>query len=81
MHDPGAIMHSAHDSELLYSQHISQLEVEGVAYDDIKVFENLNEIQNIRVIYKVYHARHVGVIRKELYNGQVWNLKRYFINK
>jgi len=29
----------------------------------------------------IYYAKNIGVIKKELFNGQVWELKRYFINK
>ncbi len=30
--------------------------------------------------YRVYYAHKIGLIRKEMYNGDVWELKEYFIN-
>lgn len=30
--------------------------------------------------YKAYYARGIGIIRKEMYNGDVWTLEEYFIN-
>lgn len=30
--------------------------------------------------FRVYYARGVGMIKKEMYNGDIWELKQYFIN-
>ena len=80
-HQPGDMIHFTDDSKLLYALSYPQFEVEGVIYNDVKVFENLIPLSDGRLPHKIYYSRYVGVIRKELYNGQVWNLKRYFINK
>jgi hypothetical protein len=67
-------------SKVLYKDSLLTYTVNNVSYPQVKVFENLIEsyATQPRVIY---YAKNVGVIRKELFNGQIWELQRYFINR
>jgi hypothetical protein len=53
--------------------------IEGVDYSSVKAFENLLQ-KNISQPRKIYYAKQKGIVRKELFNGEVWNLIRYHIN-
>jgi hypothetical protein len=67
-------------SKILYKDSLAAFTVNSVSYPQVKVFENLikNYDRQPRVIH---YAKNVGVIRKELFNGQIWELQRYFIKK
>jgi hypothetical protein len=45
----------------------------------VKIFTNLQQF--INQSKKVYYANHIGLVRKELFNGQVWNLVRYHVSQ
>lgn len=47
---------------------------------NVKVFENKQQEYSYQP-YKTYYAKHVGLVRKELFNGQVWNLIRYKVSQ
>ncbi len=67
-------------SKILYKDSLESYKVIGVDYKQVKVFENL--IKRYEKQPKIiYYAKNVGVIKKELFNGEVWELKKYFINK
>ncbi len=73
-------MNFAEDSEVKYIGQLPSYYANGVAYTDVKVFENLIAAHT-NLPRKLYFARGVGIIRKELFNGQNWELRRYHINR
>jgi hypothetical protein len=48
--------------------------IEGKEYKDVKVFEVNISRADKRLPRRTYYAKNVGIIRRELWNGQVWNL-------
>jgi hypothetical protein len=47
---------------------------------NVKIFQN--QIQEFSYqASKVFYSKHVGLLRKELFNGQVWNLIRYHVTQ
>jgi hypothetical protein len=46
----------------------------------LKCFENNTE-KFIYQPHKTYYAKHIGLVRSELFNGQVWNLIRYHVTQ
>jgi hypothetical protein len=48
--------------------------IEGKTYQEVKVFESNFMWSDTRLPRKTYYAKNVGIIRRELWNGQVWNL-------
>ena len=63
---------------LYYEAYYSTLILNSKEYKRVKAFQNKNQIHN-RQVRKVYFSRGVGIIRKEMFDGKVWNLKRHFI--
>ena len=51
-----------------------------IKFLDVKVFKNIQQQFSYQP-QKTYYARHVGLVRKELFNGQVWNLIRYKVSQ
>ncbi len=47
---------------------------------DVDIFENTLQEYSYQP-QKTYYAKHVGLIRKELFNGEVWNLIRYQVSQ
>jgi hypothetical protein len=76
---PGTQFTFSANNEVKYLEELESFTIDGVNYHNVRVFENL-KMEDDRLPQKVYYAKNVGIIRKELFNGQVWNLKRYFIN-
>ena len=68
------------DSKLKYESYFDEFNVLGKNYQQVRVFTNLIPNSNYAP-ERIYYARNVGVIRKEMLNGQVWNLKRYHVNQ
>jgi len=56
------------------------LSVNKVVYNQVRVYTILKQSFD-KQTKRVYYAKNVGLIKKELFNGEVWELKRYFINK
>jgi hypothetical protein len=77
---PGSVLDYAEDSKVKYIGVLSGYYVNGVQYSDVKVFENFIAA-DVNLSRKIYYVKGIGVIRKELFNGQEWDLKRYHINK
>lgn len=46
----------------------------------VKVFLNLQQMYPNHA-KRVYYAKNIGLVRKELFNGQVWNLVRYHVSQ
>lgn len=75
-HSPDATFEFTHDSQVRYLDYLPTFTVNGIAYSDVQVFEN-TMVYGPRDITKIYFAKGVGAIRKELSNGEIWNLARY----
>ena len=70
-------------SEISMVTYLGEIETYAIGsslYINVRVFENLIEVDG-RLPRKIYYAPNIGIIRKELFNGQVWNLKRYYVNQ
>ncbi|MBX9851905.1 MAG: hypothetical protein K2X86_09115 [Cytophagaceae bacterium] len=63
-----------------YTAYYDSLEILSKYYYKVKVFE-MTGSSDSRLPKKIFHAEKTGIIRKELFNGQIWNLKRHFINQ
>ncbi len=73
------------DSLLLYSgylirEKLNNLQIKDSAYNEVLKFTT-TKFQHNLVPEFTYYAPHVGLIRKQLFNATVWNLKTYFINQ
>jgi hypothetical protein len=76
--DTGTIYQSNQNIYIQYTCFYDSLSFTAF-FKKVKVFKNLQQ-EAPDLPEKIYHARNVGVIRRELFNGQVWNLIRYHIN-
>jgi hypothetical protein len=65
---------------LVYEDFIPELEMNGITYSDVKVFSTNIQFFSYQS-QRIFYAKDVGMIKRELFNGQVWQLKRYYINK
>jgi hypothetical protein len=54
--------------------------INGISYSSVLVFRHNKEVSSNQA-ERTYYSKHVGIIRKELFNGEVWELKSHFINK
>jgi hypothetical protein len=70
----------AEDFALIYESHAEAMDINGVTYYSVMVFKHNIMIQPNQA-ERIFYAKNVGVIRRELFNGEVWQLKKYFINK
>ncbi len=84
---PSTVFHSNEkvDSIRLYSgylvrEQLDSLEIKETTYREVLQFTTTRHTYNLLPEYTFY-APHVGLIRKELFNGTVWELKEYFINQ
>lgn len=67
------------DFAIQYESFYTSLKIEDDTYQNVKVFHhNINyfSYQSERI----YFAENIGIIKRELFNGQTWQLKRYHIN-
>jgi hypothetical protein len=70
----------AEDFALIYESFAEAQDINGVTYYSVMVFKHNIMIQPNQA-ERIFYAKNVGVIRRELFNGEVWQLKKYFINK
>ena len=63
----------------LIADRIDSLTIEDNVYTEVKKFSKTKHTYNL-IPEVTYYAPNVGLIRKELFNGDVWNLKEYYIN-
>jgi hypothetical protein len=63
-----------------YKEYLESYTLGKLTFQKVKVFE-MNFEQDSRLPRKVYYAKNVGLIRKELWNGQVWNLVDYEVKQ
>ncbi len=73
------------DSASLYTGYLvrekrDSLEIKDSIYSKVLQFTTTKFQHNLLPEF-TYYAPHVGLIRKQLFNGTVWNLKTYFINQ
>lgn len=76
----GSTLDFADDSQVKYIGEFNSFIGDGIERQNVRVFENLIQTDD-RLPKKIYYAKGIGVVRKELFNGQTWNLKRNFINR
>ncbi len=67
------------NQNLYYQAYYSTMMLNSKEYEKVKVFQNKGQIHD-RQVRKVYFSRWVGIIRKEMFDGKVWNLKRHHVN-
>lgn len=61
--------------ETEYREFHNSIMLNGINYNSVKVFETMSAVPNDQRLPRiVYYARNIGIVRKELWNGQVWNL-------
>jgi hypothetical protein len=63
-----------------YKEYFETYTLGKLTFQKVKVFE-MNFEEDNRLSRKVYYAKNVGLIRKELWNGQVWNLVDYKVSQ
>ena len=51
--------------------------VDSLPYTNVKIFQNLVTPSNPKLPRELWYAKNVGLVRKELFNGEVWNLTKY----
>ena len=51
--------------------------VDSLPYTNVKIFQNLVTPSNHKLPRELWYAKNVGLVRKELFNGEVWNLTKY----
>jgi hypothetical protein len=59
---------------LTYEAFYPSYTLEGKNYKDVKVFKRKRSGIDVRLPRRTFYAKNVGIIRRELWNGQVWNL-------
>jgi hypothetical protein len=67
------------DNIVTYQNFLPTYTLEGKTYNEVMVFESIYTgasvpFDDVRLPVKVYFAKHIGIIRKEMKNGDVWNL-------
>ena len=72
------------DSASLYTGYLvrhqlDSLQLEETVYKEVLQFTT-TKFQHNLVPEFTFYAPHVGLIRKQLFNGTIWNLKAYYIN-
>ena len=66
-------VHSNMETE--YREFHDAILLNGITYNNVKVFEIVSgQPMDQRLPKVVYYAKNIGIVRKELWNGQVWNL-------
>jgi hypothetical protein len=75
-HDGGFI-------EVTYKKLIPSMTIGSNVFTDVRVFEQSKLLPHVpnTLTHRVYIAKNIGIIRRELFNGEMWELQKYFINK
>jgi hypothetical protein len=73
---------------LIYEDFKESYKLGNITFNNVKVFNNVEiprdentNFSNIKLPKVTYYAKNVGLIRKELWNGQVWNLVDYKVSQ
>jgi hypothetical protein len=53
--------------------------VDSIPFTNIKIFQNLVTPSNPKMPRELWYVKNVGLVRKELFNGQIWSLAKYSI--
>lgn len=64
----------------LYVKHIDTLTIQGNHYKDIYLTDNPFQADH-NPIKSEYYCRNIGVIKREYFDGSVWELTNYHLNK
>ena len=63
--------------ETEYKDSLASITLGSVTYNNVKVFQVTSAIpSDVRLPKVIYLAPNIGIVRKELFNGQIWNLVR-----
>ncbi len=75
------VLFPAHETE--YKDSLASTTIGSKTYNKVMVFEvtATNPPSDQRLPKKIYHAANIGIVRKELYNGQIWNLIRHQVSQ
>ncbi len=63
-----------------YSDSLATYAVEGKSFNSVKVF-NMLEAGFPEAPKKMFFAKNIGIVRKEFWGGQVWNLVNYQVSQ
>ena len=68
---------------ITHSEDVAQVTLSnGMTFNDVKVYTTYDTGGPYSYeVKKVYFAKGIGIIRREMYDGKVWNLSRYFIKR
>lgn len=60
-------------------QHFDSLQFSrtGIIYHDVIMYSNNSSVEN-NWIKTEYYAKNIGVIRREMFNGETWELQDYY---
>ena len=69
--------------DVTYTKLMSSMAIGSNVFTDVKVFEQSKLMPHVpnTLTRRIFIAKNVGIIRRELFNGEVWELEKYFINK
>jgi len=70
---PGYILDLSPSLKMRYRE-VKDTSVNGELYSAVRIFENLSPATNGRQAKELWFARNAGLVRKELFNGEVWTL-------
>ncbi|MBL4715622.1 MAG: hypothetical protein JKX95_03225, partial [Bacteroidia bacterium] len=66
------------DDKLIYGSYEDSVIVNGNTFTKTKVFKfTENYIQDYP--QKIYYSSNIGIIKKEMYDGTIWELKKYSV--
>jgi hypothetical protein len=51
--------------------------VDSIPFTNVKIYQNLVAPSNLKLPKELWYVKNVGVVRKELFNGEIWNLVKY----
>ncbi|MFN3403311.1 MAG: hypothetical protein ACK40G_04395 [Cytophagaceae bacterium] len=77
---PGDSIDLTESMKAKYNYYYDSLQVSGKYYYQVKEFEILI-YQGEILPRKIYHSPNIGIIKKEDFNGSIWQIKRYNVNK
>ncbi len=74
------------DNIVTYQEFLPTYTLEGKTYSEVMVFESRYTgaslaFDDVRLPVRVWYAKHVGIIRKEMRNGDFWNLISYEVKQ
>ena len=73
----GFIFNLSPSQKIIYKQTLDTFNVNGKSYFNVKMFEHLVAPTNLKLPKMLWYVKNVGVVKNQLYNGQVWSLRRF----